>query len=157
MQRTALSKAQEETVLNLKLGIRQWPERDVDREELRRPRIFTLQLEGTRTAVCSELILLHYSCARALKGYYLPGNRAAFKRRMRTMKLTEISIHEPWGLGLRWMFAVRRFLNVCFGELSYFSKIYEVLTTVESQRECDIVFHSFHLDNRGFGLHWEER
>lgn len=33
-------------------------------------------------------------------------------------------------------------------ELSYFSKIYEVLTTVESQRECDIVFHSFHLDNR---------
>lgn len=43
---------------------------------------------------------------------------------------------------------MRWFLNVCFGELSYFSKIYEVLTTVESQRECDIVFHSFHLDNR---------
>lgn len=42
------------------------------------------------------------------------------------------------------------FLNVYFGELSYFSKIYEVLTAVESQEgnECDIVFHSFHLENR---------
>lgn len=43
---------------------------------------------------------------------------------------------------------MRRFLNVYFGELSYFSEIYEVLTTAESQRECDIVFRSFHLDNR---------
>lgn len=43
---------------------------------------------------------------------------------------------------------MRWFLNVYSGELSYFSKIYEVLTTVESQRECDLVFHSFHLDNR---------
>lgn len=80
-------------------GSGQW-ETETD-EELRRPWIFTLQLEGTRTAACSELILLHYLCARALKRYYLPGNRAVFKRRMRIMKLTEISIYEPWGLGLR--------------------------------------------------------
>lgn len=63
-------------------------------EELGQPWIFTLQLEATRTAACSGLILLHYVCARTLKGYYLPGNRAVFKRLTRIMKLPKISIYE---------------------------------------------------------------
>lgn len=63
-------------------------------EELGQPWIFTLQLEATGTAACSGLILLHSVCARTLKGYYLPGNRAVWKRLTRIMKLTKISIYE---------------------------------------------------------------
>lgn len=81
------------------------------------------------------MILLHYSCARALRGYYLPGNRTIFKGLMRINKAHRnfnMRTFEVWGCGRR--FLLWGGFKCLLFEFSYFSKIYEVLTTVGSQR-----------------------